>query len=182
MLRSMGWLKPGNATDLAAGVAQSETGEVTLAKADGTLLIATPRTAGVVQPAALTRTAGPLTVTTAGAFAAVWVSSLDGRPLASSGRMLLVHLTDVKNTGDRFRGRDMKVLEAWGSLPYLAKAGTAAVTLARSAPGRLTVWRLDGSGRRVAKMASRRNGAELTFTANTATRPDATFYYEIVSD
>lgn len=182
MLRSAGWIRPDNATDLAAGVVQSETGEVTLAKADGTLIVSTPRTAGLVLPAGLTRTAGPLTVATAGAFAAVWASSLDGKPLDASGRILLVHLTDVKNTGDRFRGRDMKVLEGWGTLPYLVRAGTAAITLRRSATGRVMVWRLDGSGRRVAKVPVRRSGADLAFTANTATRPDATFYYELVGD
>ncbi len=181
-MRTRGWLRPGNATDLTAGTVESETGEIVLAKADGTLRIATPRTAGLVLPAGLTRTAGPLTVTTGGAFAAVWASSLDGRPLAASARILLAHVTDVKNTGDRFRGRDLKVLEGWGKLPYLARAGTAAIALARDGAGPVTVWRLDGSGKRVAKVpAARRHGA-VTFTASTATRPDATFFYELVAE
>jgi hypothetical protein len=181
-LRARGWVGPGNATDLAHGVSESETGEVGLATADGTLRIATPRTAGVVQPAGLTRTAGPLTVATRGAFAAVWASSLDGRPLASSRRILLAHVTDVKNTGDRFRGRDMKVLEGWGKLPYLARAGQADIALAVPAGSRWTVWRLNGSGKRLARVTSRVQDAALHFTATTATRPDATFFYEILGN
>jgi len=178
-LRSRGWVAAANATDLTKGLIESETDEIRLSTADATLRIATPRTAGVVQPAGLTQVAGPLTVATRGAFAAVWASSLDGQPLPTSRRILLVHLTDVKNTGDRFRGRDMKVLEGWGKLPYLARAGQAEVSLVLAAGVRWTVWRLDGSGRRVAKVASETRDGVLRFTATTITRPDATFFYEL---
>lgn len=178
-LRRRGWVPLANRTDFTKGVLESETGEITLSTADGTLRIATPRTAGVIQPAGLTQSAGPLTVATRGAFSAVWASALDGQPLTASRRVLLVHLTDVKNTGDRFRGRDMKVLEGWGKLPYLARAGRADIALVLAGPAPVTVWRLDLTGKRIARVTAKQKDGTVRFTADTATRPEATFFYEL---
>jgi hypothetical protein len=141
------------------------------------LSVVTPRTEGIAGPAGTARTLGSLTVNLRDTWTTLWASSLDGRPLAQSRRILVAHLTDVKNSGDRFRGRDLKILEAWGKKPYLARAGRATVTLAHDAPASLRVWRLDLTGRRVAKVPARVAKKSLVFEASTA--PDGTFFYEV---
>jgi len=176
-LKAQRFLPRDNVTDPAQGIYQSDTGEILLHTVQGVLEIVTPHTVGVAGPAGTTRTLGPLTVALEQSWAALWISSLDGRPLETSRRMLLVHLTDLQNTGMRFRGRDMKILEDWGKLPYLVRAGSAQVRLAHGSPAALKVWRLSLSGKRLERV--RTKGKGIGFTVTTATKPDATFYYEI---
>lgn len=155
-------------------------GAVTLDPDRGLLRIAAPRFAGGAAPAGSTLTAGPLTAKIEGARAVVWAASLDGRPLDTSGRLLLVHVTDVQNTGMRYSGPDRRVLLEWGGLPHLVRAGTARVSLACTNPARLRAWRLDTSGRRVASLPVRAEGSHAVldlFTRGEDGR--ATLYYEI---
>jgi len=182
-LRASGALPAGNATDPAKGVVESPDGAVRIDARAGTFAVATPRTAGVAGPAgtALDRPGTPLRVAIRGAWAAVWAASLDGQPLDRSARLLVAHCTDLKNSGDRFRGRDRTVLEAWGRLPYLVRAGTATIRLARPDAASLAVWRLSLSGKRVARVPATAADGALEFTASTATSPAATFFYEVAA-
>ena len=61
--------------------------------------------------------------------ATVWVSSLDGEPIASSSHLLLTHLTDVQNSGVEYADPAMTTLLKWGSLPHLMRRGAARVEL-----------------------------------------------------
>ncbi|MCX7799724.1 MAG: hypothetical protein N2109_05205 [Fimbriimonadales bacterium] len=145
----------------------------------GTLTVASPQTCGVVGPAGSDLTAGVLRAELREAFAALWVSSLTGKPLAESERALLVFATDVQNSGMRYRAADRLVLEAWGDVPHLARRGSARVSLALSEPQNVEFHRLDLAGRRVAKVPARVEQGRLTFQV--AIAPDSpTFYYELV--
>ncbi|MDX1933450.1 MAG: hypothetical protein SFU56_12645 [Capsulimonadales bacterium] len=178
-LKQSGKLPQDNRTDLGRRRLESETGELLNDGSTGLLRIVTPRTVGGVAPVGETLTAGPLTVVPSGATATVWVSSLDGRAVRDSRRLLLTHLTDVRNEGMRFSSSDALVLENWGTLPHLARQGTVAVRLI--APGRWKAWRLDTAGNRVATVPVVRTGE--TVTVELSTRgPDgkATLYYELV--
>ena len=178
-LRAAGVLRPENATDPARGVWESATGRVKLECGLPVLTVVTPRTEGLAGPAGTDRKLGSLTAALRDTWTTLWASSLDGQPLRDSRRILVVHLTDVKNTGDRFRGRDLKVLEAWGTKPYLVRAGRATVALAHADTAALEVWRLDLTGRRIARVRAKASRGSLVFEAATATAPDATFFYEI---
>jgi hypothetical protein len=156
------------------------TDAVTLEPDRGLLRIAAPRFAGGAAPAGSTLAAGPLTAKIEGTRAVVWTASLDGQPLDSSRRLLLVHVTDVQNTGMRYSGPDRRVLLDWGRLPHLARAGTARVSLACSDPARLRAWRLDTSGKRLTSLTVRVEGSHAVL--DLSTRGDdgkATLYYEI---
>ena len=113
--------------------------------------------------------------------ATVWVSSLDGRPIATSSRILVTHLTDVQNSGVRYRDPELTILEDWGGLPHLARNGVAEISLAVT-DGDWTAWRLDTAGRRLAQIPVVRDPAtgRLAFTARTDYDSDAaTLFYEI---
>lgn len=184
-LRERGWLAPDNPTDPEVGILASETGEIVLDAKRGTLAIESPRFAAVfaARPGT-TVTAGPLAVTLEGSGGAVWVASLDGEPLATSGRLLVVHLTDMQNTGERFRDSERKTLEAWGGLPYLARWGTAAITLAR-APGAeqgLSCWALGGDGTREGRVDLTQQGGGLALSADVRGPDGARLYYEVARD
>ena len=104
--------------------------------ADGTFLIDTPCTAGGFAESGA-HIAGPLRFellpssddTQTVAAATVWVSSLDGKPIAQSSHLLLTHLTDVQNSGIEYADPDMTILLDWGKLPHLMRRGAAEIEL-----------------------------------------------------
>ncbi|MBP5542972.1 MAG: hypothetical protein ILM98_02765 [Kiritimatiellae bacterium] len=107
---------------------------VTLLPSIGGILIDTPRTAGGFAPSG-THAAGPLafTILAPAAPAAVWASSVDGKPLAESSRILLSHVTDSKNTGARFDDQACRVWIDYGTLPALMRNGAVRIELRLSA-------------------------------------------------
>lgn len=110
----------------------------------------------------------------------VWASALDDRPLTTSRRILVTHLTDVQNTGARFGDESMKVSLADGDLPHLMRRGRADVSL-KLRPGAFAVYVLNEDGARRGKIAARQTGGRLSFVADVGRDKGAVSYlYEIV--
>ena len=168
--------------------------------ADGTFRVVTPRTCGGFAESG-THTAGPLrfellevspnddsltprsgTV----APATVWASSLDGKPIATSSRILVAHLTDAANTGAVFDGPEARSWLEQGTTPALVRRGCAKIELKfeiSNLKSQITVFRLSPTGRRMAEVKSiwNQDSGRLAFTADTGHDPEsATLFYEIV--
>jgi len=112
---------------------------------------------------------------------AVHLISLDGAPLERSKRVLVSHLTDVRNTGMTFRDVDERMLEAWGTLPHLMKRDRREVTV--PAEGARKVWALAADGTRRREVPSVFKDGAVRFTADVAADPaEATYLYEVGSD
>ena len=104
----------------------------------GAFIVDTPRTAGGFAPSGALD-AGPLRFEIAGrdgpalqdsaVATAVWASSLDGKPLAESSRILVSHVTDSKNTGARFDDPACRIWLDYGTTPALMRRGRAAIEL-----------------------------------------------------
>ena len=124
--------------------------------------------------------AGCLAADLGDATTTIWASSIDGKPLSDSSRILLPHLTDVQNTGTTYDDDTMKVLAAWGGLPHLMRNAKAKVALQLSA-GEFEVFVLDGDGSRRNKVPCDFKNGRLAFVADIAAdRAAATYMYEIV--
>ena len=111
--------------------------------------------------------------------ATVWVTSLDGAPLPSSSRMLLVHLTDVQGEGTRYADEARQIITKWGK-GCLAECGEAEVELLLAAGAAPTVYSLDTAGNRTGEVPSRIEDGILRFHVSTR-GPDGKgrIYYEI---
>ena len=114
----------------------------------------------------------------------LWASSLDGAPLATSSRILLVHLTDVQGEGAKFADEPRRILLAWGKAPLVA-AGAADVELHLSSYGGSgamppTVWALDTAGRHIAEVPADFTDGALRFRVSTHGPEGGRIYYEIV--
>lgn len=134
-LRRSGALPAGNLTDIAAGLYQSETGEITLNRPGGQLRIVTAATEALAfstLPAPVKL--GALSVTAAEGAALVALSSLD-KPvsLAKGSRFLLILATDARNSAMKFRDREEKIIEDFGRLPVLIRKGHVDLAIARTA-------------------------------------------------
>ncbi|MBR4615138.1 MAG: hypothetical protein IKO55_05980, partial [Kiritimatiellae bacterium] len=166
-----------------------------LDKERGSMALVTPRTCGGFAESGRVE-AGPLSFTIAGAGVrgaasppvvvptTLWASSLDGAPLATSSRILLVHLTDVQGEGAKFADAPRRILLVWGKAPLVA-AGAADVTMQLSTDGGAwatspTVWALDTAGRRVAEVPAAFSDGALRFRVSTRGPEGGRLYYEIV--
>ena len=151
---------------------------IALDRTSGSFCIDTPRTAGGFTPKGAL-SAGPVSFDVGDVAATVWASSLDGKPIAQSSRLLVTHLTDVQADGNVYADRDKRILLKWGSYPPVVRAGQAKVSLALDAPASYEVWALDTAGRRLAKLpASAADG--FAFTADVKGPAGACMLYEIV--
>ena len=122
--------------------------------------------------------AGALSFRIGRAPATVACVSVDGKPIAQSTRLLVMHLTDATGEGARFvRGTDVfengrmyrtNMVLDWGkdNARTLVKEGCAEIDLALDRPREYEVYSLATSGKRMEKVLSSVVGGKLHFAAN----------------
>ena len=156
---------------------------VRIDSSNGVFAVASPRTCGGFSDGAEIR-AGALAATP-DSFAAIWASTLDGKPFAATSRILVTHMTDVRQTGMEFeeQGEAGRNLLGWGRLPHLIRAGKADIALC-VAPGEWTVFALNPDGTRAAQIhcsVPGEDGGVLRFMADIARDPaNPVWLYECV--
>ena len=159
----------------------SDTREVVIGTKAGDMTVNTPKTAAVCSIDRHDLSAGPLSVRGATTFCNVSASAMDGAPLASSKKVLILHITDVLNSEMVFTNDKMTDTQAWGKLPYLARRGSAKIEL-RNANAGLRVYALASSGRRLREVKSSYADGAYVFTAEVAPGEGAnapTMIYEL---
>ncbi len=107
------------------------------------------------------------------------LQSVDGKPLAESGRMLFLHLTDSQASQLKFDNPLMKQYSSWGKAPHLAARGEADVVFVL--PGDYTLYSCDTGGKRLAEIPLKRlaNG-KYGFRADVFRPEGQVFVYELV--
>ena len=157
----------------------SETGELRLEPGAGALRVVTPRTECFVLAPGMERAGECVAVRNCEeTHSVVCVSAMDGDPLATSRRLLVIHLTDIMNTGIRFDTPEHTVLSDWGREPVLVRRGSADVTIRGASGG--TVHALDVGGARRWQVPGSTAGNALSFTASTCQRQGTCMAYEVV--
>ncbi len=181
-LRERGWLPADNATDLEAKRGQSANNQFLMDGEKNVMVLDTPCTAGGYAPAGQTvRTAAAdFAIDGAGEGATIWISSLDGKPIQTSQRLLLTHLTDLQNTSVHYAERARQILLSWGKLPHLVRVGAATVTLHRADGPLPKVYALATNGRRTGEVpVSRGAGGALVLDISTKGPDGARMLYEL---
>ena len=145
----------------------------------GSFCIDTPRTAGGFTPKGAL-SAGPVAFDVGDVAATVWASSLDGKPIAQSARLLVSHLTDVQGDGNIYADKAKTTLLKWGSYPPVVRNGSAKVALALADPGAYEVWGLDTAGKRLDRIPATARDGKLAFTATVKGSAGARMLYEVV--
>lgn len=178
-LRQRNWLPAANRADFEKYRFESPGRELTVDAAEHTLTVDTPRTAGGFAPAGKRIQTRAATIEIHDADATLWISSLDGEPIADSRRLLITHLTDLQNTGTRFADHRRQVLLAWGQLPHLVRAGRAQVTLRIKNAQRATVHALAVNGKRAGEIGADAAGDALSIPLSVAAGGKARMLYEV---
>ena len=151
-LQERQWLPANNRTQFDKKRFQNENGEVTIDAPENILTLDTPLTAGGFAPAGRKIETRAASIEILDTDATVWVSSLDGKPISTSQRLLVTHLTDLQNSEIRYGDRTLQVLLAWGHLPHLVRAGKAAITLRLANASKAKVYSLAVTGKRLSEV------------------------------
>lgn len=162
-------------------------GSLKIDKESGTMVLDSPRTCGgftsgaPVEAGALSFAVRKGTVSSHADPATIWVSSLDGKPVAESSRMVLTHLTDVQGEGTKYLDDTRTVLLKWGK-GCLVEKGMAEISLRVKNPAAFRVWALDTDGSRRFPVACRVDRGAICFAVSThGADGKGVMFYEIVS-
>lgn len=122
-LREKGILPKGNISNPKEGVFQSDTGEITMRVKDELVKVVTPKTeAAAIKPKTKNEKLGLVTVREVSVPAAFAVTSVDGKPLENSKRMVVIFNTD--NIATNFKvSSNRTVLMGQGTAPVLMQTG-----------------------------------------------------------
>lgn len=125
--------------------------------------------------------AGPLTAEIEESAAALWIQSVDLSSLRTAKRMLLTHLTDLKQDGMTFSDENCTVLKNMGTRRMLVRDGCAEISLAIENPAGYEVWGLRSNGAREELIATRIDNGRLAFQVSVkGAGGKARFLYEVV--
>lgn len=165
--------------DTDAGKAASETGEIHLDAGAKTFRVLTPRSEAFVRYGR-----GALEGKTAkvewldGNFATVFVTSMDGADLAGSKRLAIYVITDAQNNKIRFRDPNHLLVDSWGELPVLVRAGEVRITL--DLGGRAAkVFAADLTGARMEPVPCELKSGKCVFTAATHLKSGVRMVWEV---
>ncbi|WP_157895094.1 hypothetical protein [Verrucomicrobium sp. GAS474] len=166
-LKEQGLLPKENLSDPAKGIYQSDTGELLMETKRNTLTVVTPRFEGIATDKPDRRALGTVRGVESTVPASVAVISLDGLPLAKSGRMLLVYNTDALNSGMEL-SEDHGTLFNLGQGPTLIRTGVVKVAVGNEAAAGLQAWALGFDGKRREKIPCAVENGELRLVVDTA--------------
>ena len=181
-MKQRGIISANNPTDPSKNVFMSETGEFLIDGPRALLQFDTEKTAGgYADPGQSIRSErGGVEVSDLSIGATVFVTSIDNRPIRTSKRLLVTHLTDLQNTESTYAESARQTLLVWGKLPHLVRAGTAKVSITLP-QGAYTVYSLSTSGRRTSEVKSQVTDGRLTFTCDVKGSAGAQMLYEVVA-
>ena len=111
-------------------------------------------------------------------FAVLTVNAVDGKPLARSGRLLLVAAGAVENTGMGWNADHTSVGTQWGRAPTVCEGIAAKVVLTTAAKA-ARIQALDGNGARAGEVPATLAAGKLSFEIGPQFK---TLWYEIVLD
>jgi hypothetical protein len=172
--------------DPEAGTTLSDTGEIAINTKANTLSLITGKSECFVLPAEKEGKGNVMQVRKNTTYATFFASSLDGKKLKDSSRILILHLTDIKNTKSKFLNEQHTLLAKNGELPHLVRKGQAEILMklkeSKTGTGKTPVlWALDISGKRIEKINVKENGEGLIlFPVDTTI--NSTMAYELVRE
>ena len=159
----------------------SSTGEIKVDFPKSIFHLSTPRTEGFYFDRQGDAAGDILSVKT-DSPATVAATSLDGKNLPDSARVLLIHVTDMQNEGtvytDQTRRTILKEVIHQRPVTILFRNAQAEITFKTNLANPV-LYALDCSGKRIGKVDFTRNGKDIAFRAITDRNGTACFAYEL---
>ena len=165
----------GNGRDFA-----SVTGELVWTPQKQNLKVMTPRTEALVLRPGQTLAGHFMQVRNENAPAAFFLSGLDGKPLNETGRMVLMHLTDIKCDGITFGDKEMSLWEKYGDQnKLLLRRNRAEVTL-NTARRPAKIYACCHTGKRLAEVPTEYRDGKLLLKLDNTLNGKGVMLYELL--
>lgn len=158
------------------GVARSITDEIELDSRRETFRVMTPRSESVTLKKGALR-ANRLAVSGADTFQTIAAIALDNRPLAESRSILVLQLSNVCATGERYTDTDRCQQQNYGHTPLLLRRAKAKISLA--IPGTFRIAAIDMQGDTAGTVPGRRQGERFEFQADNGALPGGIAGYHL---
>jgi hypothetical protein len=159
---------------------RSSTGELELDGKAGTFKAVSPRTEVLIRNSPGYLNGQFMTVKTHFQNSVLCVSAMDGKTLAESKRLVLIHLTNALNHNSVFSDSEFSVYLERGELPLVVRYGNADVQLATNGKT-FKVYAVAVDGKRLGEVPTVMNGNTLTFSADNFAFPgQVVFAYELL--
>ena len=165
--------------DAEKGVYTSSTKEMQMDAPKGVWKLVTPRSEAFIAPKETPVVGKFAKIETGRNWAAVLASSLDSSPLEKSSRILVLHLSDIKNTNMLFGDPQKENLLDWGGLPLLLRRTVTAMTLNLN-PDEWTCYALSANGERLGKVEIQKSGRRAKLSLDTRSVYGPALAYELV--
>ncbi len=179
-LRQKDVLGAHNATNIAEGVYQSDTGQILIDTRTQHIQVVTPTSEGGTLMTNGRMNLGALKVENPGTPVAVFLGALDRQPLPQSRRLLLLVASDALNSDMTFLNSRRQVLMNLGKMPVLSRVARVKIHITHSDPGRLALWALAFNGTRVQQIPLTVEGNGVTATIDTGALKDGpTPFFEL---
>ena len=160
---------------------RSSTGELLLDRKNGSFQSMTPRSESFIMREGQTLSGKFASVSNRLTFGAFLVAARDEKPLESSRRILLLHLTSSRNTGQRFRNAEANIIESWGKTPLLIRRGEADLTINRDLSG-FKLYAVDLDGSRAFEVPLKVESGQTRFTLRNVTPKGVFAAYELIAE
>lgn len=182
-LRKKGVLPPGNLSDPQRGVYQSDTGELTLYAPQKKLEVRTPRTQGACLTAGDSAKLGDFTIESTSTDGCIALTSLDGKPLSSSRKMLLVFSTYPANRNGKisYTGGFWHGWQNGDPVPML-RSGKFRATLKHPQADRFKLHALALDGTRREEIPLRSENGTILFDIDTEKQPEISVCFELTAE
>ncbi|WP_320198760.1 glycoside hydrolase [Agrobacterium sp. rho-13.3] len=144
-LKANGDLVPSSPADLDQGHVVSQTGELRLDAPEKSLALRSPKTEALAfDKIDATIDLGFVSLQSADGRGLFAISSLDGQPLETSEKQLLILASDAHNTGMTFRDAEERVIVDFGRLPVMIRRMALSLQFASDGAFRISPVGLDG--------------------------------------
>ena len=158
----------------------TESGQVVIDSGEGTLRSVTDASESFFLPASRRLDGNVVSVTNGPeGESTVAVVAADGKPLAQSGRLLILDLTDCVNSNTSFRDQDHHLLNVRGALPHLIRVGSADIILKLPDPDAWQAWAVGLDGTRQAPVPLEKTADGVVLHARTDGPEGARLAYEL---
>lgn len=169
----------------SAGWIRSSNGQIEFQPETGLFRAVTPRSEALVQKAGEANTGKRLSVRKNTTYSTVFAGAIGDGDLETGGRILILHLTDVKESNLGWGILDDQLVcrrppdKNFRGYPYLIRVGQAEITLKTAPTPGMKLYALNLNGRRLAEIPFRRGKDGIAFTADTGTEL-TTMAYELI--
>ena len=172
-LKKQNLIPAGNRTKGLNEIFESATGELYMDCRRNFMSVNTPRSQGICAEAGTTAALADFKVEKLTARGNLTVVSIDGlKPIAESGRMVLVYATDALNSNMVFDDPELRNLrDIGGKGPTLVTVGEFAVKIRNANAGKLKLYALDVDGTRRCELPLTVENGEAVIKINTAKIP-----------